>query len=445
MKETTVAPGTLEKTLHAAPIGAASSLDALIEAELPSLVETYQHLHATPELSGQEEQTSALLARELEALGYLVHDGIGKYQNHDWPGYGIVAVLENGPGPTVLVRADMDALPVEEKTGLPYASRVRGVYRDGSEVGVMHACGHDVHVTVMLGTARVLCALKGNWRGSVVLIGQPGEEGGGGAQAMLDDGAYLLCPKPDYALALHATLRFKAGTVGYLPGNFMANFSELEIKVRGVGAHGSAPECGKDPIVMAAQLVLALQTVVSREMSPFEPAVVTVGSIHGGSASNIIPDEVLLQLSIRTYDDKVSDRIIASVERMAKGVALAAGVPEDRAPVVRLNASHPANYNDPALTGRVAAALKSTLGEENAVLTEPVMVSEDFGTWGEGGRIPTCMFWLGAADPAQFEEGRRSGVPLPSHHSPRFAPAPEPTLRAGVKAMCAAVLELLGS
>jgi len=419
------------------------SLAAMVEAELPSLVEIYRQLHAMPELSGQEEKTSAFIARELRALGYVVTDGIGKYEQHDWPGYGIVALLQNGTGPTVLVRADMDALPVEEQTGLPYASRVRGIYRDGKEVPVMHACGHDVHMTSLLGVARLLAKLKNTWQGSVVLIAQPGEEGGGGAQAMLNDGAYRHCPKPDYALALHCTLHLKAGTAGYAPGNFMASFTEAEVTLRGVGAHGSAPECGKDPIVMAAQLILGLQTIVSREKSPHEPAVLTVGSIHGGAASNIIPEEVLLQLSIRTYDDKVRDRIIASVRRIASGVAMVAGVPEDRAPLVNVKASHPATYNDPELTERVARVLRAALGADNVLRTGPKMVSEDFGSWGLGGLIPTCMFWLGAADPGSFESSRQSGIPLPSHHSPLFAPLPEPTIRAGVKGVSAAVLDLL--
>ncbi|HEY5512546.1 MAG TPA: amidohydrolase [Geomonas sp.] len=420
------------------------SIDSLIEAELPALVDCYKMLHAMPELSGQEEKTSAYLARELRSLGFTVTEGVGKYLHQTWRGFGIVAVLQNGPGPTVLLRADMDALPVEEKTCLPYASKVKATFKDAQEVGVMHACGHDVHVTSLIGTARMLARLRGTWQGTVVAIGQPGEEGGGGALAMLNDGAYRHCPKPDYALALHATLHLEAGQVGYRPGNFMASFSEVDVTVRGVGAHGSAPECGKDPIVMAAQLILALQTVVSREKNPLEPAVLTVGSIHGGTASNIIPDEVQLQLSIRTYDDKVRDQIVASIERIARGVALAAGVPEDRAPVVKLKASHPANYNDPELTERVAGALKRALGEGNVMRVYPVMASEDFGFWSLKREIPTCMFWLGAADPVLFKQSRESGVPLPSHHSPLFAPLPEPTIRAGVRATTAAVLDLLG-
>jgi amidohydrolase len=424
-------------------IGLLERLDLLVDAELASLVTTYQQLHALPELSGQEERTSALLARELRSLGCRVAEGIGRYERHDWKGYGILAALENGAGPTVLLRADMDALPVEEKTGLPYASKARGIYRDGSEVPIMHACGHDVHVASLIGTARVLARLKESWRGTLVLVGQPGEEGGGGADAMLADGVYRLCPRPDYALALHVTLQLEAGSIGYVPGPFMASFSDLEVVLRGVGAHGSAPENGKDPIVMAANFILALQTIVSREKNPFEAAVVSVGSIHGGSASNVIPEEVRLQLSVRAYDQKLRDRMIASVERIARGVAITAGVPEDRAPTVTLNASHPANCNDPELTGRVAQAAGRVLGDEKVVRTVPVMVSEDFGSWGLDGAIPSCMFWLGAADPLKYRASQENEVPLPSLHSPFFAPVPEPTIRTGVRAMAAAVLDLL--
>jgi amidohydrolase len=422
----------------------AAELEALMNSELPSLAAIYRQLHATPELSGQEEQTSALVASELRSLGYAVTDRIGRYRHHAWPGYGVVAVLSNGEGPTLLLRADMDALPIEEKTGLSYASRAKGVNRDGTEVSVMHACGHDLHVTSLLGTARILARTKASWRGTVVLVAQPGEEGGGGAEAMLDDGAYQLSPQPDFALALHATLQHEAGCVGYVTGNFMSSFTELEVVLRGVGGHGSAPEAGKDPIVMAAQLVLALQTVVSREKSPLEPAVVTVGSIHGGTACNIIPEEVRLQLSIRSYDDDLRDRILASIERMARGVALTAGVPEDRAPTVTVKSTHPSNYNDPELTERVAQVLRLGLGEEQVIRTGPVMVSEDFGLWGLQGRIPTCMFWLGGADHDQFAASLESGIPLPSIHSPLFAPLPEPAIRTGVKALSLAALALLG-
>jgi amidohydrolase len=418
-------------------------LKQMVNDELPSLVAIYKRLHAAPELSGQEEKTSALVARELTALGCTVAEGVGKYQRHDWPGYGVVGVLENGAGPTVLVRADMDALPIEEKTGLPYASKVKGIYRDGSVVPVMHACGHDLHVASLVGTARVLAQLKDCWRGTVVLIGQPGEEGGGGADAMLADDVFRLFPQPDYALALHATLQREAGSIGYVAGNFMSSFTDVEVVLRGVGSHGSAPELGKDPIVMAANFVLALQSIVSREKSPFQAAVVTVGSIHGGAASNVIPDEVRMQLSVRAYDDKVRDRMIASIERIAKGVALTAGVPENRRPIVTLQASHPVNYNDPDLTDRVAQAATRVLGAEKVVRTVPVMVSEDFGSWSLNGAIRSCMFWLGAADPEQYRASQQQGIALPSHHSPLFAPLPEPSIATGVTTMAAAVLDLL--
>ena len=422
-----------------------ASLDSLVEAELPALVDCYKMLHAMPELSGQEEKTSAFLAGELRSLGFTVTEGLGKFSQQSWRGFGVVGVLSNGAGPTVLVRADMDALPVEEKTGLPYASKVKASFGgEAQQVCVMHACGHDVHVTSLIGTARVLARLKESWCGTLVLIGQPAEEGGGGAQAMLHDGAYDLCPQPDCVLALHVTAQLPAGMVGYAPGNFMASLTEVEITMRGVGAHGSAPERAKDPIVMAAQLVLALQTIVSREVNPLEPAVLTVGSIHGGTASNVIPDQVVLQLSIRSYDDAVRDQIVASLERMARGVALTAGVPEDRAPLVHRKTSHPANYNDPQLTERVACSLQRALGEPAVFRAPPVMASEDFGYWGLVRTVPTCMFWLGAADPVQFRQSQETGIPVPSNHSPLFAPLPEPTIRTGVKASAASVLDLLG-
>jgi amidohydrolase len=421
------------------------AVDGMLEALLPSLLDTYTTLHASPELTGYEEQTAAYLARELKGLDYTVTTGVGKYENSSWQGHGVVAVLRNGTGPTVLVRSDMDALPVEEQTGLPYASRVRARNRDGDEVPVMHACGHDIHMTALLGTARLLVQLTDRWRGTVVLIGQPAEEGGGGARAMLAGGAKELYPEPDYVLALHNTPLLAAGTVGVVPGYFMAGASVAEVVIRGLGAHGSSPESGKDPIVMAAQFVLALQTIVSRETSPFESAVVTVGTIHGGTARNIIPDEVQLQLSIRTYEDAVRDRIFASIRRIALGIALTAGVPEERAPLVDLRVGCGATWNDPQLTERVSAAMKTALGEDRVQPTKPVMGSEDFSFWSLDGRLPICMFWVGAADPQQLEASRKSGKPLPSHHSPFFAPLPEPTIRTGVRAMTAAVVELLST
>jgi amidohydrolase len=418
----------------------------MIDRELGALVSTYKALHAAPELSHYEEKTSALIAKELRALGYTVTERIGKYSRPQWTGYGVVGVLKNGEGPVVLVRADMDALPVEEKTGLPYASRVRVKMDSGQEVGVMHACGHDIHVTALLGTAKMLVQLKSQWRGTLVLVGQPAEETIDGARAMLDDGLYSRIPRPDYAIALHDSGDIEAGKVGVTPGFALANTTSIDITVRGIGGHGSRPEGAKDPVVLASQLILALQTIVSRETSPLDPAVVTVGSIHGGTRYNIIPDEVKLQLTVRSYKEEVRQKILAAIERIAKGAALAAGLPAELAPVVKVSETEvtPATYNDPALSERLRGVFAKALGKENVVSYPPIMGGEDFGRFGlEGHQIPTMMFWVGAADPAKLAESRRTGVSLPSAHSPFFAPLPEPTIRTGIKAMTAAVLELM--
>jgi amidohydrolase len=422
------------------------TLDGLIEREMPSLLNTYKRLHAAPELSHREEKSSALLANELRSLGYSVTERVGKYDKPEWTGYGVVAVLKNGDGPTVLVRTDMDALPVEEKTGLPYASTVRTKTDAGQETAVMHACGHDIHITSLIGTARLLVRLKDQWRGTVVLVGQPAEETIDGAKAMLNDGLYSRFPRPNFAIALHDNADLEAGKVGYTPGYFLASSNSVDIIIRGVGGHGSRPESSKDPVVVASQVVLALQTIVSRENSPLDPAVVTVGSIHGGTRYNIIPDEVRLQLTVRTYKEEVRQRILASIERITTNIARAAGIPEDRAPVVKISETEatPATYNDPALTERLAGVFEKTLGSVNVVKLPPVMASEDFGRYGlEGHQIPTFMFWLGAVSPDKVAESKRTGKPLPSLHSSMFEPLPEPTIRTGVKAMTSALLELL--
>ncbi len=426
---------------------AQQSLDAMIDAQMPALLSTYKSLHAAPELSHYEIKTSAFLVRELRALGFVVTENIGKFTRPEWKAYGIAAVLKNGDGPVVLVRTDMDALPVEEKTGLPYASTLRAKNDAGQEVGVMHACGHDIHMTAMLGTARNLAQLKDRWRGTLVLIGQPAEETIDGARAMLEGGLYEKLPKIDYAIALHDNADFEAGKVGIVPGYAMASATSVDVTVRGVGGHGSRPDRTKDPVVLAAQIINALQTIVSRENSPLDPAVVTVGSIHGGTRYNIIPDEVKLQLTVRTYKEDVRKNLIAAIERIAKGTALAAGVPAELAPVVQASQSEftPSQYNNPALTERLAAVFVKVLGADNVVAVEPVMASEDFGQFAlEGNRIPATMFWLGAIDPKVVAESKRTGVPLAgSLHSPFFAPLPEPTLRTGIKAMTSAVLDLM--
>jgi amidohydrolase len=421
-------------------------LDTAIDQQLPSLVSIYKGIHAAPELSHHEERTSGLLAQELRSLGFEVTEHVGKYPNPDWKGYGVVAVMKNGAGPTVLVRADMDALPVEEQTGLSYASHVRAKDDAGQDVGVMHACGHDIHVTTLIGTARVLAALKNDWHGTLVLIGQPAEERIDGARAMLADGLYSRFPKPDFALALHDSGELEAGKIGYLGGYMLASATSVDVTLRGRGGHGAYPHTTKDPIVMAAEYILAIQTIVSREDSPLDPAVVTVGSIHGGTKHNLIPDEVHLQLSIRAYKEEVRLHILASLDRIAKGIALAAGVPEDRAPIVKVSDTEvtAAMYNDPALTARVVGAMKTALGADKLVQLEPVMGSEDFGQFGlEDHKIPTFMFRVGAIDAERIAKSKQTGVPLPSLHSSLFWPVPEPTIRTGVKAMTVAVLELM--
>jgi amidohydrolase len=430
-------------TFIAATVGAQAqqSLDIMIDRDLASLVATYKTLHAAPELSHHEEKTAAFFANQLRAMGYTVTERIGKYENPEWTGYGVVAVMKNGAGPTVLLRTELDALPVDEKTGLPYASKVKTKNDLGQDVSVMHACGHDIHITNVLGTAKMLSELKEKWGGTLVLIGQPAEEVVDGARAILRDGLYEKFPKPDYVIALHDSADLEAGKVGYTPGYAMASATSVDIKIRGLGGHGARPEATKDPIVVAAQVILALQTIVSREDSPLDPAVVTVGAIHGGTKRNVIPDEVQLLMTVRTYKPEVRQRVLASIERIAKGVATAAGVPADRMPMMEVlkGESTESTFNDPALTERLAKALGASMGEKNVVKIDPLMVSEDFGRFALGGKIPATMLNVGAVDPARIAAGGR----LPSLHSSQFAPVPEPTLRGAVKAMTVAVMELL--
>lgn len=430
--------------LLAAAANAQQSLDQMIDRALPALLDTYQTLHAHPELPHHEAKTAALVAGELKSLGYDVTEHLGKYDNSQLIGHGVVAVLRNGKGPTVLVRTELDALPVEEKTGLPYASKAKQANDAGKEVCVMHACGHDVHMTSLLGVARMLVQLKDQWAGTLVLVAQPAEETVDGARAMINDGLYTRFPRPDYALAQHDSATLEAGKIGYCPEFAMASATSLDVTIRGLGGHGSAPEKTKDPVVAAAQFILALQTIVSREDSPFDPAVVTVGSIHGGTRPNIIPDEVVLQLTVRTYKEDMRQKILASIERMAKAAALAAGIPEDRAPTVKVVEYTPATYNDPALTQRVVGVLEKVVGGENVVRQGPMMGGEDFCCYGlERRQIPICMFWLGAVDPAKVAQSKQSGAGLPSLHSSLFAPLPEPTIRMGVKGMTSVALDLM--
>src|SRR5256885_14275320 len=388
----------------------AQSLDAMIDREIAQLVSTYKMLHASPELSHYEVKTSAFLADQLRSFGYTVTERIGKCGRPQFTGYGIVAVMKNGDGPTVLVRADIDALPVEEKNNVPYASKVKTKNDLGQEVSVMHACGHDVHITNLIGTAKILAALKDQWRGTLVLIGQPAEETVDGAKAMLADGLYTRFSKPDFAVGLHDSADAEAGKILYVPGYAMASSTSVDLIIRGLGGHGSKPEATKDPIVIASQTILALQTIISRENSPLDPAVVTIGSIHGGTKRNIIPDEVVLQLTIRTYKEEVRQHILASIERIAKGVAMAAGVPEDRAPIVKVieSANGPSLYNDPAVTERLANAIGRAIGPENVIKSAPLMASEDFGVLNLDHKIPSFYFWLGALVPEKIEGSKKA-------------------------------------
>ncbi|MFN3322485.1 MAG: amidohydrolase [Bryobacteraceae bacterium] len=415
-----------------------AEVKALAAAERDTLAALYRELHANPELSFQEKATAVRVARELRAAGFEVTEGVG--------GHGVVGVMRNGEGPTVLVRTDLDGLPVVEKTGLPYASQVRARDDQGNEVGVMHACGHDVHMTVFAGTARILNKLKDRWKGTLVMIGQPAEERGSGARAMLKDGLYTRFPRPDFCLALHTDAALEAGKIGYRDGFVMANVDSVEITMRGVGGHGAYPQFTKDPIVMSAELILALQTVVSREVAPISPAVVTVGSIHGGTKHNIIPDEVALQLTVRSYTDETREMILAAIRRIAKGTAVTNGVPPDREPVVTQRETEytPATYNDPELAERMARRWRSIFGDSNVVVREPEMGGEDFSRYGrQDPKIPSLFFRIGTVDAGRMEEARRTNTPLPSLHSSQYWPAIHPTLETGVAAMTAAVLDLL--
>lgn len=411
---------------------------AKVGQEYPNLFEFYKDLHSHPELSFHEERSAGHVAEELRKAGFEVTTGIGKY--------GVVAVLKNGSGPTVLVRSDLDGLPVKEQTGLPYASTVKTDDAQGHEVSVMHACGHDVHMTCLVGVARVLAQFKSSWHGTLVLIGQPAEEMGGGARAMLADGLFQKFPKPNYCLALHDNAEITTGVLGYTPGYAMANVDSVDIVVHGVGGHGAYPHKTKDPIVLASEIVLALQTIVSREVQPGEPAVVTVGSIHGGTKHNIIPDEVRLQLTVRSYTDEVRQQTLDAIKRIARAEGLVADLPADRLPEVTVeNDFTPATYNDPALTQRMVGVFKQWFGDANVVPRKPSMGGEDFSEYGRtADKIPICMFSVGGVKPEVLSESERTGKALPSLHSPFWAPDPEPTIKTGITAMAAAVLELMG-
>jgi len=412
-------------------------IKSIVEREYPALEKIYMGVHQAPELSLMEEKTSAFLAGEMRKAGYDVTEHVG--------GYGIVAVLKNGEGKTLMVRTDLDALPVKEETQAQYASSVMTKDLAGAVVPAMHACGHDVHITTMVGVARTMAELRSQWKGTLILIGQPAEEVSAGAKRMIADGLFKKWPRPDYAIALHVDSELEVGKVGYIPGYAMANVDSIDILIRGMGGHGAMPHMTKDPIVIAAECVLALQTIASREVKATEPVVVTVGSIHGGTKHNVIPDEVKLQLTVRTYKDEVRQQVISAIERIVKGVAAAAGVPKNLEPIVSVKDEYtPAMYNTPELTDRVVKSLKEMVGEGNVVLREPSMGGEDFGRYGrEEPKIPICMYRLGSVAAERIAESKRpGGRPLPSLHSSKYLPERE-AIRVGVMTMSGAAMDLL--
>ncbi|WP_290797431.1 amidohydrolase [Flavihumibacter sp. UBA7668] len=402
-------------------------LDRFISVQKEELIGFYKQLHQNPELSFEEAATSALLAKELKKLGVKVTENIG--------GFGVVGVLENGKGPTILVRTDMDALPIQEATGASYASTKIITDKQGNKIPVMHACGHDFHMTTWLAVARFMDTHRKYWKGTLVFIAQPAEEKAAGAKGMLADGLYSRFPKPDYALALHVNSKLPAGTVGYCPGGALAKIDLLDITVKGKGGHGGMPNFSKDPIVLAAQLIMSLQTIVSREVNPAEPAVLTIGSIHGGSNSNTIPAEVQLGLTIRSLNDSVQAAMIRSVQRIANGVAMAAGLEEKDYPVIHLrDESSPLVYNDPTLSHRIGAVFQEKFGKDKVILLQPEMYGEDFGMYRQTDPpLPTLIYSVGTVGTGPFV----------STHSPLYLPEINPGLETGIKSLTWALLDLL--
>ncbi len=399
--------------------------------ELPRLLDIYTHLHQHPEVSFQEVETAKFLASIWEELGFEVTEQVG--------GNGIVGLLRNGTGPAVMLRTDLDALPVSEQTGLAYASKQTVLAAGGTTSGVMHACGHDIHMTNLLGTAKYLATHREQWQGTLMLIGQPAEERGSGAKAMLDDGLFVRFPKPDFALALHCESETPTGKIAVSPGFSLANVDSVDIEVKGRGGHGAAPDTTIDPIVQAAELVMSLQTIVAREIKPIDSAVITVGAIHGGTKHNIIGDSCQLQLTVRSYKSQVREKLLASIKRRALAIAQAYNAPE---PVITVSEGTPALENDATLTARVRLAFQSALGTENVLPMEPVMGGEDFSQYGLAG-VPIVMYRLGVVDPARLERIKQLGQTPPSLHSPFFYPDAAEALQTGILSMVSATLDLM--
>jgi amidohydrolase len=406
--------------------------EAEADSVYPAAHELYLDIHEHPELSSHETQTAAKLAERLRSLGYDVTEHVG--------GTGVVGILKNGAGPTVMLRTELDALPVEEKTGLPYASKVHAKDDSGRDVPVMHACGHDLHISALVGTAEIMARSKNTWHGTLMLVGQPAEETVSGAKAMIADGFATRFPKPDFGIALHVGNGLPAGTVGITPGIFDSNADSLRVTIYGKGGHGSAPHTAIDPIVIAARMILGLQTIVSREVKPGEFAVVTVGYVHAGTKNNIIPDSAELGITVRTYKPEIRRQVLAAIDRVAKGESLAGGAP--REPLIQRYESTDSVFNDPALANRLRGVLDSALGKQNVLEEGPITASEDYSYFVALG-IPSLYFSLGGADPAKFAEAQKAGVALPSNHSSLFAPDVDPALHTGITAEVAVLRNLL--
>lgn len=424
---------------------AAQNVPSFVNSQMPSLVDTYKDIHEHPELSHFEARTSGIVAAALREAGYTVTERVGRYPDGS-QAYGVVGILKNGAGPTLMIRADMDALPIVEQTGVPYASHVQMKDLQGQMVGVMHACGHDVHTTVLIGTARAMVAMKSQWHGTLMLVGQPSEETIDGAKAMLADHLYERFGRPDRIIGLHDTNGLPAGTVGVRSGPSASSSTSIDVVIHGIGGHGAYPQAGRDPVTLAALYITQIQTIVSREEDPQDPTVVTVGHIEGGTKRNIIPDQVKLELTTRSFSDESRNTVIQGLKQMAAGITASAGLPPDKAATVTVleNESTPVLYNDPKQTEEVKATLVKTLGADKVFDVPRGMASEDVGVFAlPNHEIPLTYFILGAMDPVKFAAAKAEGKELPGPHTSRFEPLPEPTLRTGVTAMTSVAISML--
>ncbi len=416
---------------------AASELTSSINADLPELEKLYLHLHQNPELSYQEKETGKTIAQSLTKLGFSVIDNVG--------GFGVVGLYKNGNGPTIMIRTDTDGLPITEKTGKSYASKITTRDKNNNTVGVMHGCGHDIHMTSFIGTAQQLIKNKSNWQGTLMMVAQPAEEVGAGAKAMLKEGLYSKYAKPDHILGLHVSASVPVGKITIAPGYALANVDSVDITVKGKSGHGAYPHLTIDPIVLASRIVLALQTINSREISPLKPSVITVGSIHGGSKHNIISNEVKLQLTLRSYDPAVREQQINAIKRLTKGIAISAGLNESNYPAVYVHEEEkiPSTYNNPILTKQITSSITKELGLQNVLKAEPVMAGEDFGLYTKTDEnIPSTIFWLGGVSVKDYELSIKNNTSLPSLHSSKFAPDYPIAITTGVRAMTASAMDL---